>query len=145
MRPYSKLEIRFLREDKTSDEDDRLVVNKIGDSTVRVQYTEHIYGTNVSEFVILNYNQFLNYVYRLLNLLTLDDDPIHSVQFMIPSYPSILVHVKNIPTKANMLLEWVGNVCTCWPRSVKTRPVITIPTPAPVSDQEEDEDEDEVD
>ncbi len=141
MRPYRKLEIRFLREDKSSVDDDRLEVTKIGDSTVRVQYTERIYGTNVSEFVILNYNQFLNYIYRLLNLLTLDDDPIHSVQFMIPSYPSILVLVTNIPTKMNIILEWLGNVCTCWPRSVKNRPVITILPRSPVSDQEEDEDE----
>lgn len=135
MKQYRDLHIRFLREGCPSSEDDQMVVKKLGDNTLRVQYTENIGDSNISEYIIVNYNQFLNYMYRLLNLLTLDDDPIHSVQFMAPTYPSILVLVKNIPSKLNIILEWMGNVCTNWPRVIKGRPIITIPSP--ISDGEE--------
>ncbi len=140
MKPYREIKVHFLREGQPSSSDDLLVVRKIGDNTVRVQYTENFGSANVSEYIILNYNQYLNYMYRLLNLLTLDDDPFQSVQFMIPTYPSVLFHVTHIHAKMNMILEWLGNICNSWPRVTNRRPVITIPNPSPESESSDTSD-----
>jgi hypothetical protein len=134
MKQYRDVRVHFLREGKPSTSDDLLLVRKIGENTVRVQYTENFGNSKVSEYIILNYNQYLHYMYRLLNLLTLDDDPFQSVQFMIPSYPSILFNVSHIQAKMNTILEWLGNTCTNWPRIANRRPVITIPSPLPESE-----------
>lgn len=145
MKQYREIKVHFLREGQPSTSDDLLVVRKIGENTVRVQYTENFGNSKVSEYIILNYNQYLHYMYRLLNLLTLDDDPFQSVQFMIPSYPSILFNVSHIQAKMNTIFEWLGNTCTNWPRIAKSRPVITIPSPLPESESSETSEAEEED
>jgi hypothetical protein len=67
----------------------------------------------------MNYKQFMMYIMRIFNLLALDDDPIDSVQFLIPMYPSFLLKVETLKRSYNPLMELLAEACTSWPTALQ--------------------------
>jgi hypothetical protein len=50
-------------------------------------------------------------------LLIIDDDSRVSVEFMVPGYPTILVHITNLKERFIPLLELLWSTCLMWPSS----------------------------
>jgi hypothetical protein len=115
------IQIRFLRRtpngamERNSALDDLLTIQKLGENTLRVTYTERTEDGTLSDMTTMTYQKMLHYVSRILWLLGLDSDPFHSVQVMIPGYPTVLVLVARIQEQAMMILDLLVNTCWHWP------------------------------
>ena len=115
------IQIRFLRRtpngamERNSALDDLLTIQKLGENSLRVTYTERTEDGVLSDTTTMTYQKMLHYVSRILWLLGLDSDPFHSVQVMIPGYPTVLVLVARIQEQAMMVLDLLVNTCWHWP------------------------------
>lgn len=125
------IQIRFLRRtpngamEGNSALDDLLTIQKLGENTLRVTYTERTVDGVLSDMTMMTYQKMLHYVTRILWLLGLDSDPFHSVQVMIPGYPTVLVPVARIQEQAMMILDILINTCWHWPSVGRVVPLNT--------------------
>jgi hypothetical protein len=117
MPAHHAIEMRFIRNPNSISgrTDDVLRITKLGENSVRAVYTEISGAERVIDSMVMSYQQFIVYVYRLFFMLTLDDDPFVSVQLFIPCYPTILLKVANLHKNINIILEMLASVCYTWP------------------------------
>ena len=119
------IQIRFLRRTLTgamegdASLDDLLLIHKMGENTLRVTYTERTEDGALSDTTTMTYQKMLHYVSRILWLLSLDSDPFHSVQVMIPGYPTVLVPTARIQEQAALILDLLINTCWQWPAAAR--------------------------
>lgn len=119
------IQIRFLRRtpagamEGNSLLDDLLLIHKLGENSLRVTYTERTEDGVQSDTTMMTYQKMLHYVSRILWLLGLDSDPFHSVQVMIPGYPTVLVPIARIQEQAMMILDLLVNTCWHWPAAAR--------------------------
>lgn len=119
------IQIRFLRRapngaiEENSLRDDLLLIHKLGENSLRVTYTERTEDGALSDTTTMTYQKMLHYVSRVLWLLGLDSDPFHSVQVMIPGYPTVLVPIARIQEQAVMILDLLVNTCWHWPAAAR--------------------------
>jgi hypothetical protein len=135
MPAHRTIELRFIRRSETgqlqhdASLDDLLKITKLGENLVRAIYTERsIDGTTV-DVQTLSYQQCLVYIYRIFNLLTLDEDPFESVQLFLPAYPTVLLKVETLRAHIPQLMEALASTCVQWPaigRRLETSETPTI-------------------
>jgi hypothetical protein len=119
------IQIRFLRRtpngaiEQNSLRDDLLLIHKLGENSLRVTYTERTADGALSDTTLMTYQKMLHYVSRILWLLGLDSDPFHSVQVMIPAYPTVLVPIARIQEQAVMIMDLLVNTCWHWPTAAR--------------------------
>jgi hypothetical protein len=82
---------------------------------VRAIYTERSVDGATVDVQTLTYQQCLLYVYRIFNLLTLDEDPFESVQLFLPAYPTVLLKTETLRAHIPQLMEALAATCTQWP------------------------------
>ena len=85
------------------------------ENTVRIFYTEKNEYDAIIDFMTVNYTQLIAYIYRAIQLLTLDDDPFQSVQFFVPGYPTFLVSVDKLKDQTGYILEMISSTLLNWP------------------------------
>ncbi len=76
--------------------DDKITVTKLAENRLKVIYLERTHNEPLTDIFHMTYHQFLTYMHRVLYLLIIDDDSRVSVEFMVPGYPTILVHITNL-------------------------------------------------
>jgi hypothetical protein len=82
----------FLNRKNTSLPVDKITVDKKGDFSL--EYYDAV--SNLRELKHMNVKEITSYFYRLFDLLLLDDEPFHTIQFSIPTYPSILLEIRKL-------------------------------------------------
>jgi len=121
MPAHRTIELRFIRRSATgqlqhdASLDDLLKITKLGENSVRAIYTERSVDGATIDVQTLTYQQCLLYVYRIFNLLTLDEDPFESVQLFLPAYPTVMLKVETLRTHIPHLMEALASTCTQWP------------------------------
>ena len=110
------IQLRFIRRGSNDpDRDDILKVTKLGENSLRIVYTEKNEYDSFTDYLQVNYNQFISYIYRMITLLTLDEDPFQSVQFFIPGYPTMLISVATLKVQTPYILEMIISTLWNWP------------------------------
>ena len=110
------IQMRFIRRGSNDpDRDDILKVTKLGENSLRIVYTEKNEYDSFTDYLQVNYNQFISYIYRMITLLTLDEDPFQSVQFFIPGYPTLLISVATLKVQTPYILEMIISTLWNWP------------------------------
>ena len=116
MTRYRCIQIRFIRRGANSpSSDDILKITKMGENTVRIFYTEKNEYDAFVDFMTINYTQLIAYIYRVIQLLTLDDDPFQSVQFFVPGYPTFLIGADKVKNHTGYILEMISSTLMNWP------------------------------
>ncbi len=119
MTPYRGLRISCLNTAATHNDksglDDKITVTKLAENSLKVVYLERTHNDPLTDIFHMSYHQFLTYMHRVLYLLIVDDDPRVSVEFMVPGYPTILVHVPKLKERFIPLLEFLWSACMAWP------------------------------
>lgn len=118
---YHPVQIRFIRRgangqaERNASRDDVVMISRVSENYLRLTYTEK--GDDGAIVDIMNYTcqQSVSYMYRVLWLLGLDDDPFQSVQFFLPGYPTCLVLVKDVKPLIPHFLELLFSVFHAWP------------------------------
>jgi hypothetical protein len=118
---YHPVQIRFIRRgangqaERNANRDDVMTISRVSENYLRLTYTEK--GDDGAVVDIMNYTcqQSVSYMYRVLWLLGLDDDPFQSVQFFLPGYPTCLILVKDVKPLIPQLLELLFSVFHAWP------------------------------
>lgn len=95
--------------------DDSLTVTKLGENNLRVTYTERTEDGVLRDTVVMGYQRFFHYMWRLLWLLSIDTDPFQNVQLMIPTYPTVLIPVSTLNQHIPAVLDILMNTCWQWP------------------------------
>ena len=95
--------------------DDTIKVTKLGENSVRVVYTEKTNDGSTTDVMTFSYHQLICYLHRAMILLSLDEDPFHNMQVILPGYPMSLIPVVEIKKNIPMILELVMSVCLTWP------------------------------
>jgi len=114
---HRQIQIRFIRKGAVanSGSDDILKVNKIGENSLRLAYSERNKYDTFTDFLTVSYAQFIAYIYRTITLLTLDEDPFQSVQFFVPGYPTLLLGVDSLKENTGYILDMLTNTLSNWP------------------------------
>ena len=113
---HRSIQVRFIRRGSNDpDRDDILKVTKLGENSLRLVYTEKNQYDLFTDFLHLNYTQFLAYLYRTITLLTLDEDPFQSVQFFVPGYPTLMLSVSTLKQQTGYILEMITSTLWNWP------------------------------
>jgi hypothetical protein len=122
MPQYNPMTFRFVRRrmpegiaEPDPELDDLLVVQKLGENTLRVTYTERTQDGVLRDTTVMTYQRFFHYLWRLLWLLTIDVDPFQNVQLMIPSFPIVLVPVPTLQHHMVQIMDIVMTTCWQWP------------------------------
>lgn len=121
MPAHRTIELRFIRRSETGQPqhdaslDDTLKITKLGENLVRTMYTERSVDGATMDVQTISYQQCLVYVYRMFNLLTLDEDPFAEVQLFLPGYPTVLLKVETLRTHIPQLMETLAATCMQWP------------------------------
>jgi hypothetical protein len=95
--------------------DDALKIERLGENNLRVSYTERSADGILVDISIMTYQKFFQYIQRIFLMLTLDDDPFHSVQIMIPGYPVSLMTVGALKINVYSVLDTIITSCWQWP------------------------------
>lgn len=136
MPTYHDIQLRFIRrrDNGVPEEnpllDDLLRVTKLGENNLRVTYTERSEDGVLRDTVVMGYQRFFHYMWRLLWLLSIDADPFLSVQMMIPTYPTVLIPVSTLNQQIPAVLDILMNICWQWP--VVLRETVLPPRPSPL-------------
>ena len=116
-----QIQIRFIRQVRGSyaepnpHRDDILTITRQGDNSLRLVYTERSEDDPVIDVMNYTHQQTMSYMYRVLWLLTMDNDPFASVQFFIPGYPTFLITTNSIMNNSSQLLDIIFSACLSWP------------------------------
>jgi hypothetical protein len=127
MPSHRAIEFRFIRQTNQSQPDDILKITKLGENSVRTIYTERSDDGVVVDVHTQTYQSALVYIYRIFNLLTLDEDPFQSVQLFLPGYPTVLLSIATLRANIPLLMESLAATCTQWPaigRRVETQATV---------------------
>ena len=113
---HRTIQIRFIRRGPADpSRDDILIVTKLGDNSLRVVYTEKNHYDSFTDLLTITYAQLVSYIYRTIQLLTLDEDPFQSVQFFVPGYPTLLLGVDKLKENTGNILEMISFTMLNWP------------------------------
>jgi hypothetical protein len=119
--PHRSIHIRFIRRTTNGGAahnpatDDILTITRIGENSVRLKYTEKSDVGVIHDIMHYSYHQMMAYLYRVLWLLGLDEDPFQSVQFFVPGYPTVLILATNIKQNVTHILDLIFSTCIAWP------------------------------
>lgn len=110
------IQIRFIRKGSNDpDRDDILKIVKLGENSLRLVYSERNQYDSFTDYLLVNYSQMVAYIYRVITLLTLDEDPFQSVQFFVPGYPTMLIGVTTLKEQTPFILEMITSTLWNWP------------------------------
>lgn len=115
------IQIRFIRRmpDGTADtntgRNDLLRISYLNENSKRIIYIERGSEYAAIDLVVCDNQQLLAYLYRLLWLTSLDEDPFHSVRFYIPGFPSMAMSVATVQAYVPNLLDIILSLCWHWP------------------------------
>jgi len=113
---YNEIQVRFLRRLETDPrKDDILRINRTGENAYRVIYTEKSGGDTVVDIMNYTNQQLLAYLYRMLWLVGIDEDPFQSIQVFVPGYPTCLFHVGTLKQNVAPILDLIISSCWNWP------------------------------
>lgn len=127
---YHDIHIRFIRRRPDGGAepnpllDDLLRVSKLGENNLRVTYTERSEDGVLSDSMVMGYQRFLHYMWRLLWLLSVDGDPFQSIQMIIPGYPISLIPVSVVSQNMPTILDILMTTCWQWPVMRRPEPVL---------------------
>jgi hypothetical protein len=119
--PRHDIQIRFIRRkpDGTADtnpvNDDLLRIARINANTMRVVYVEQGTDGATIDYITCTTQQLLCYLYRLFWLITLDEDPFHSVKFYLPGFATFQMSTSAVQSYVPNLLDLVLSLCWNWP------------------------------
>lgn len=115
------IQIRFIRRmpdgsaDTNTGRNDLLRISYLNDNSKRILYIERGNEYATIDIVVCDNQQLLAYLYRLLWLTSLDEDPFHSVRFYIPGFPSMAMCVASVQAYIPNLLDIILSLCWNWP------------------------------
>lgn len=152
MSPYTPLCITCVRSVEEKYNDDIITIRPYMSSAFEQMYSvTHKVGVDHSpeEYQMktttdMTTDGLLTYLDSLIDLLYYDEDPFNSIQFDIPSLPSILVKPSNLDLVKDRILSYVKalvNSAVSWP--LNDRVTHTIP-PTPVDPVHSESEESEV-
>lgn len=95
--------------------DDVLKIERLGENNLRVSYTERSADGTLVDISLMTYQKFFHYIQRIFWMLTNDDDPFHSVQLIIPGYPTSLMTVGALKANMYTILDTIITTCWQWP------------------------------
>jgi hypothetical protein len=95
--------------------DDAIKVERLGENNLRVSYTERSADGTLVDISMMTYQKFFHYIQRVFMMLSIDDDPFHSVQLMIPGYPVSLMTVGALKANLYTILDTIITTCWQWP------------------------------
>jgi hypothetical protein len=137
MPSYHPMYIYFIRRSgggMSSDphRDDALKVERLGENNLRISYTERTLDGTLVDISIMTYQKFFHYIQRIFLMLSIDDDPFHSVQIMVPGYPSSLMTVGALNANMYTILDTIITTCWQWPAISRgaAAPLRSIETPS---------------
>jgi hypothetical protein len=97
--------------------DDCITIRKLTENRIKVTYVEKSGDEPIVDISYMGYQQLMIYIYRVLFLLVIDNDPFLSVQFIFPGYPSTLITIPNLKDRIPTMMELVWSTCVSWPSS----------------------------
>lgn len=115
------IQIRFIRRksdgtpDPDTDHDDVLRINRLGANNMHVLYIEQGADEATIDILTCTVQQLLCYLYRLLWLVSLDEDPFHSVKFQLPGFPTFQMSTTVVQSYVPNLLDLILSLCWNWP------------------------------
>ena len=114
------ISVRILRRDhkeQMPEFDDCITIRKLTENRIKVTYVEKSGDEPIVDISYMGYQQLMIYIYRVLFLLVIDNDPFLSVQFIFPGYPSTLITIPNLKDRIPTMMELVWSTCVSWPSS----------------------------
>jgi len=92
----SRIQINFIRDSNDSNTDDvmRIRASEVSQNLYRVEYEDRT--VTARNRLLATEGEVLDYVYSVFTLLPIDDDPFESVQITCPTFPSVLLRVKDL-------------------------------------------------
>jgi hypothetical protein len=128
MPTYNPIVIYFIRRpqpgrtDSVPDRDDCLRLERLGENNIRVIYTERSTDGPIVDTTTMTYQKLTHYLYRTFWMLTVSEDPFHSVQVMIPGYPSFTLTVEFVKTFSTIIVDLILTTCWQWPTVSRQAP-----------------------
>lgn len=121
MPAYHDIHIRFIRRrtggvpETNPLLDDILRITKLGENNLRVTYTERSDDGVVCDSMLMGYQRFIHYTWRLMWLLSVDVDPFQNIQLIIPGYPMVLIPVSTVSQNMATIMDILMTTCWQWP------------------------------
>ena len=112
--------------------DDVITIHKPGDELFSVTYSDR--DSHFRYSFDASRDQVIEYLYSILDMLRIDEEPFHSIQITLPAYPAINVKVRSLSEKTvttimkpikRSLLKWLVSTCHSSYRASQTYPVQT--------------------
>jgi len=119
--PHHPIYIHFIRRTANgmaqtdSRLDDTLRIQKLGENNVRVTYSERSEDGTLMDTTLMTYQKLIHYLYRVFWMLSLDEDPFQSVQFIVPGYPTTLIRVDSLRGQLAGVMEILTTTMFQWP------------------------------
>ena len=108
------IEIRFIRSLKGSD-DDVVTISPVSDDSYNIIYRDK--QANIkSQTLAVPRSAVVKFLSMSLRMLTVDEEPFESVQFTLPSMPTIMVSPKNLTSQTrDLIYDGVEATMNYWP------------------------------
>lgn len=109
------IHIRIVRNRRAENEDDTITIFPDNQSGFLVTYKDGLTTKTKNQFNCTP-SDAVEYVYSVLDLIQIDEDPFEIIQFDLPGYPSVMLTIKNLKTATiRRLMYVVRNVIYNWP------------------------------
>lgn len=124
MNQYNSLVIRFIRDSKNDQNDDVIRVNPIwrtlSNDVSILEYNIQTTFKNLQSPMAVTQkvlsSTLLVYLQSIFQLYVHDNDPFESVQIDFPNAPTILLSLKELSKRSDMILELIRTSITSWPQ-----------------------------
>ena len=103
----SRIAIRFIRKNETSDTDVKVFIQNVGKDLYSLSFTDGYSDTPRTHSAILNDRNLFRWLRITLRLLEKDSDPFDSIQMDMPIMPSFMVDVDKIGSAYHTILDMV--------------------------------------
>jgi hypothetical protein len=117
----SPIQINFIRKGQSIEADDvmRIRASDVNQNLYRVEYEDRT--VTIRNRLVATENEVLDYLYAVFALLPIDDDPFEAVQITCPTFPSVLLRVKDLGRAAvqSAVTTIIKTTMRNWPSSVK--------------------------
>ena len=111
MKDSTNIQIRLIRKGLTGpdedENDDLITIHYKGETTYHLYYKDGNTDAGVTHFTVLEAHELDTYIMGLFKLVAADRDGFKYVQFIIPSFPSVMFTAKDLTRKVvrNKLMQ----------------------------------------
>jgi len=147
MSSFNHIQFRFIRRadfsNNSGSKDDIVTVKHVENNLYSLNYVHRYQGDVQRTYSVVKEEDAITWLYSMLSLLGVDEDPFYRIQIDLPHFPSIMLDSYNLGAKLHEIVEAVRFTMRNYPLPARTVVQSHVDESHEAEEEEEEQEEEQ--